>query len=78
MYDGDHDIIESPSLVFKPQSAGHYTWSWHVLNANIDKPGKWTFDNGYKNFAHIQKDEDLVFLRAQPEWPEWFAKHQKP
>ncbi len=227
IYDGDHDIIESPSMVFKPQGTGHYTWSWHVLNTNIDKPGKWTFEiyldhqkmiekmltilpveadnpltsayakyfnkfpggkelspqdrqeqislanvlseegytyykakkdglaiekyeaalkhyasaeiyyrygnslsniprledsvkayqlaielnydkkylvyyniacaysrmkrsivafaylglamnNGYKNFAHIQKDEDLVFLRAQPEWPEWFAKHQKP
>jgi tetratricopeptide (TPR) repeat protein len=35
-------------------------------------------DEGYKNFDHIEKDEDLVFLRSQPEWKKWWAKHKQP
>ena len=27
-------------------------------------------NNGYKNFDHIQKDEDLAWLRSQPDWKE--------
>jgi len=34
-------------------------------------------NNGYKNFDHIQKDEDLAWLRSQPEWKEWWGKHQQ-
>jgi len=34
-------------------------------------------NNGYKNFDHIQKDDDLVWLRSQPEWKEWWLKHQQ-
>ena len=34
-------------------------------------------NNGYKNFDHIQKDDDLVWLRSQPEWKDWWAKHQQ-
>lgn len=33
-------------------------------------------NNGYKSFDHIEKDEDLVWLRSQPEWKDWWAKHQ--
>ena len=32
-------------------------------------------NNGYKNFD--QKDEDLAWLRSQPEWKEWWGKHQQ-
>ena len=34
-------------------------------------------NNGYKNFDHIQQDEDLVWLRSQPEWKDWWGKHQQ-
>lgn len=35
-------------------------------------------DDGYKNFDHIEKDEDLAWLRSIPEWKDWWAKYQKP
>ena len=34
-------------------------------------------NNGYKNFDHIQQDEDLVWLRSQPEWKDWWTKHRQ-
>lgn len=34
-------------------------------------------NNGYTNFDHIQRDDDLAFLRSQPEWKDWWVKHQK-
>ena len=33
-------------------------------------------NNGYKNFDHIEKDDDLIWLRSQPEWKNWWIKHQ--
>jgi tetratricopeptide (TPR) repeat protein len=34
-------------------------------------------NNGYSNFSYIEKDTDLTWLRSQPEWKNWRAKHQK-
>lgn len=31
--------------------------------------------NGYHYFDHIQNDADLIFLRSQPEWKDWWLNH---
>jgi tetratricopeptide (TPR) repeat protein len=34
-------------------------------------------EKGYNSFKYMEKDPDLAYIRSQPEWKNWFSKHQK-